>query len=167
MKIALGVSGGIAAYKAAELTRLLQQEGLRVQVVMTEHAQEFVRPLTFAALTGEKVITSLFDGGDEPAGAASSVEHIALARTIDALVVVPATANIIAKMASGVADDFLTTLYLATQAPVLIAPANEGLRPKHGRPPPPWSFGEVRLAYRPAPAKKRCWSQRRNRPRAV
>lgn len=123
MKIALGVSGGIAAYKAAELTRLLQQEGLRVQVVMTEHAQEFVRPLTFAALTGEKVITSLFDGGDEPAGAASSVEHIALARTIDALVVVPATANIIAKMASGVADDFLTTLYLATQAPVLIAPA--------------------------------------------
>ena len=123
MKIALGVSGGIAAYKAAELTRLLQQEGLRVQVVMTEHAQEFVRPLTFAALTGEKVITSLFDGGDEPAGAASSVAHIALARTIDALVVVPATANIIAKMASGVADDFLTTLYLATQAPVLIAPA--------------------------------------------
>ncbi len=123
MKIALGVSGGIAAYKAAELTRLLQQKGLRVQVVMTEHAQEFVRPLTFAALTGEKVITSLFDGGDEPAGAASSVAHIALARTIDALVVVPATDNIIAKMASGVADDFLTTLYLATQAPVLIAPA--------------------------------------------
>jgi phosphopantothenoylcysteine decarboxylase/phosphopantothenate--cysteine ligase len=123
MKIALGVSGGIAAYRAAEFVRLLQQEGVTVQVVMTDHAQEFIRPLTFAALTGEKVITSMFSGEADGSGAESSVEHIALARTIDALVIVPATANLIAKMASGIADDFLTTLYVATKAPVLVAPA--------------------------------------------
>lgn len=123
MKIALGVSGCIAAYKAAELVRLLQQEGLSVQVVMTKSAQEFVRPLTFAALTGQKVITGMFGGGAEPANVENAVEHIGVADSIDALVVAPATANLLGKLAQGIADDFLTTLYLATKAPVLVAPA--------------------------------------------
>jgi len=123
MRVALGVSGGVAAYKAAELVRKLQQYGIDVQVVMTESAQEFVTPLTFAALTGQKVITEMF--GTESAGAnvESAIEHIAVAQRIDLLVVAPATANVIAKMARGVADDFLTTLYLATTAPVVVAPA--------------------------------------------
>jgi phosphopantothenoylcysteine decarboxylase/phosphopantothenate--cysteine ligase len=123
MRVALGVSGGVAAYKAAELVRRLQQEGLDVQVIMTESAQEFVTPLTFAALTGQKVITRMF--GEEPAAAnvESAIEHIAVAQRIDLLVVAPATANVIAKMARGIADDFLTTLYLATTAPVIVAPA--------------------------------------------
>ncbi len=123
MRIALGVSGGVAAYKAAELVRRLQQERLDVEVVMTAGAQEFITPLTFAALTGHKVITSLF--GQEPASAnvESAIEHIAVAQRIDALVIAPATANVLAKMARGVADDFLTTLYLATTAPVIVAPA--------------------------------------------
>ncbi len=123
MKIALGVSGCIAAYKAAELVRLLQQEGLSVQVVMTKSAQEFVRPLTFAALTGQKVITEMFGDGTEPANVENAVEHIGVADSIDALVVAPATANLLGKLAQGIADDFLTTLYLATKAPVLVAPA--------------------------------------------
>ena len=123
MRVALGVSGGVAAYKAAELVRRLQQEGIDVQVVMTKSAQEFITPLTFAALTGQKVITEMF--GDESAGAnvESAIEHIAVAQRIDLLVVAPATANVIAKMARGIADDFLTTLYLATTAPVVVAPA--------------------------------------------
>jgi phosphopantothenoylcysteine decarboxylase/phosphopantothenate--cysteine ligase len=123
MKIALGVTGGIAAYKAAELVRLLQDRGLRVQVVMTRAAQEFVRPLTFAALSGEKVITDLFGAGAEEPNIDSAVEHIAVAQAIDALVVAPATADVIAKFAHGEANDFLTTLFLATTAPVVIAPA--------------------------------------------
>ena len=123
MKIALGVSGGIAAYKAAEIVRLLQDRGIRVQVVMTRAAQEFVRPLTFAALSGEKVITDLFGSGTEEPNIDSAVEHIAVAQSIDALVVAPATADVIAKFAQGVATDFLTTLFLATTAPVVIAPA--------------------------------------------
>ncbi len=123
MKIALGVSGGIAAYKAAELVRLLQDRGLRVQVVMTRAAQEFVRPLTFAALSGEKVITDLFGSGASEPNIDSAVEHIAVAQAIDALVVAPATADILAKFAQGIADDFLTTLFLATTAPVIVAPA--------------------------------------------
>src|SRR5213595_3111750 len=124
MKIALGVCGGIAAYKAAEITRLLQDRGIRVQVVMTASAQEFVRPLTFAALSGEKVITSMFaaDAGSE-ANIDSAIEHIGVAQSIDALLVVPATADVLAKFAQGVANDFLTTLYLATTAPVVVAPA--------------------------------------------
>src|SRR6204780_3527111 len=122
MKIALGVTGGVAAYKAAELVRRLQQEKLDVQVVMTRSAQEFITPLTFAALTGQKVITDLF-GGESPANVESAIEHIAVAQRIDALVVAPATANILAKLARGIADDFLTTLYLATKAPVIVAPA--------------------------------------------
>jgi phosphopantothenoylcysteine decarboxylase / phosphopantothenate---cysteine ligase len=125
MRIALGVTGGIAAYKAAEITRLLQDVGVRVQVVMTRSAQEFVRPLTFAALTGQKVITSLFgpEGAESVANLDSAVEHIAVAQEIDALLVAPATADILAKFANGLAGDFLTTLYLATKAPVVIAPA--------------------------------------------
>jgi phosphopantothenoylcysteine decarboxylase/phosphopantothenate--cysteine ligase len=123
MKVALGVTGGIAAYKAAELVRLLQDRGIRVQVVMTRAAQEFVRPLTFAALSGEKVITDLFSAGAEDPNIDSAVEHIAVAQTIDALVVAPATADVIARFAHGEANDFLTTLFLATTAPVVIAPA--------------------------------------------
>lgn len=124
MKIALGVTGGIAAYKAAEIVRLLQDRGIRVQVVMTRAAQEFVRPLTFAALSGEKVITSMFSSGEEqPANIDSAIEHIAVAQSIDALLVAPATADVIAHFAQGIASDFLTTLYLATTAPVVVAPA--------------------------------------------
>jgi phosphopantothenoylcysteine decarboxylase/phosphopantothenate--cysteine ligase len=123
MKVALGVSGGIAAYKAAELVRLLQDRGLSVQVIMTRAAQEFVRPLTFAALSGEKVITDLFGAGAEEPNIDSAVEHIAVAQSIDALVVAPATADVLAKFAHGEANDFLTTLFLATTAPVVVAPA--------------------------------------------
>ena len=124
MKIALGVTGGIAAYKAAEIVRFLQDRGIRVQVIMTRAAQEFVRPLTFAALSGEKVITSMFAAGDEQQpNIDSAIEHIAVAQSIDALVIVPATADVLAHFAQGIASDFLTTLYLATTAPVVVAPA--------------------------------------------
>ena len=124
MRVALGVSGGVAAYKAAELVRRLQQEGIDVQVVMTRSAQEFITPLTFAALTGQKVITEMFGGeAQPPANVESAIEHIAVAQRIDVLVVAPATANVMAKLARGIADDFLTTLYLATTAPVIVAPA--------------------------------------------
>lgn len=124
MKIALGVTGGIAAYKAAEIVRLLQDRGLRVQVIMTRAAQEFVRPLTFAALSGEKVITGMFaPSGEQASNIDSAVEHIAVAQSIDALVVAPATADTLAHFAQGIASDFLTTLYLATTAPVVVAPA--------------------------------------------
>ena len=124
MRIVLGVTGGVAAYKAAELVRRLQQEKLDIQVVMTRSAREFVQPLTFAALTGQKVITEMF--GSESGAAAnveSAIEHIAVAQRIDLLLVAPATADILAKFARGIADDFLTTLYLATKAPVVVAPA--------------------------------------------
>ncbi len=125
MKIALGVSGGVAAYKAAEIVRLLQDRGIRVQVVMTAGAQEFIRPLTFAALSGEKVITGLFapESGDGQANVDSAIEHIAVAQSIDALLVAPATADVLARFAQGIANDFLSTLYLATTAPVVVAPA--------------------------------------------
>jgi phosphopantothenoylcysteine decarboxylase/phosphopantothenate--cysteine ligase len=123
MKIALGVSGGIAAYKSAEIVRLLQERGIRVQVVMTRAAQEFIRPLTFAALSGEKVITDLFGTRESEANLESAIEHIAVAQGIDALVVAPATADVLAKFAQGIANDFLSTLYLATTAPVVVAPA--------------------------------------------
>ncbi len=123
MKVALGVSGGIAAYKAAEIVRLLQDRGIRVQVIMTRAAQEFIRPLTFAALSGEKVITDMFAAGNEAPNIDSAVEHIAVAQSIDALLVAPATADVLAKFAQGIANDFLTTLYLATTAPVVVAPA--------------------------------------------
>jgi phosphopantothenoylcysteine decarboxylase/phosphopantothenate--cysteine ligase len=124
MRIALGVTGGVAAYKAAELVRRLQQEKLDVQVVMTRGAQEFITPLTFAALTGQKVITDLFAAaGGAPANVESAIEHIAVAQRIDLLVVAPATADVIGKFAHGIAEDFLGTLYLATKAPVVVAPA--------------------------------------------
>jgi phosphopantothenoylcysteine decarboxylase/phosphopantothenate--cysteine ligase len=124
MKVALGVTGGIAAYKAAEIVRLLQDRGIRVQVIMTRAAQEFVRPLTFAALSGEKVIAGMFAAGEEhAANIDSAIEHIAVAQSIDVLVVAPATADVLAQFAQGIAGDFLTTLYLATTAPVVVAPA--------------------------------------------
>jgi len=124
MRITLGVTGGVAAYKAAELVRRLQQEGYNVQVVMTRSAREFITPLTFAALSGQKVITDLFgDSSGSEANLESAIEHIAVAQRTDLLLVAPATADIIAKFARGVADDFLTTLYLASTAPVVIAPA--------------------------------------------
>jgi phosphopantothenoylcysteine decarboxylase/phosphopantothenate--cysteine ligase len=124
MRITLGVTGGVAAYKAAELVRRLQQDNFTVQVVMTRGAREFVTPLTFAALSGQKVITDLFsneEGGE--ANLDSAIEHIAVAQRTDLLLVAPATADILAKFAGGIADDFLTTLYLASTAPVVLAPA--------------------------------------------
>ncbi len=123
MKIALGVSGGIAVYKAAEIVRLLQDRGIRVQVIMTAAAQEFVRPLTFAALSGEKVITDMFGSAESVANVDSAVEHIAVAQSIDALLIAPATADVLARFAQGISNDFLSTLYLATTAPVVVAPA--------------------------------------------
>jgi phosphopantothenoylcysteine decarboxylase/phosphopantothenate--cysteine ligase len=124
MRITLGVTGGVAAYKSAELVRRLQQEGHTVQVVMTRAAREFITPLTFAALSGQKVITDLFgdaQGGD--ANLESAIEHIAVAQRTDLLLVAPATADMLAKFARGIADDFLSTLYLASTAPVVVAPA--------------------------------------------
>jgi phosphopantothenoylcysteine decarboxylase/phosphopantothenate--cysteine ligase len=126
MRITLGVSGGVAAYKSAELVRRLQQEGHSVQVVMTRAAREFITPLTFAALSGQKVITDLFAGegsGNGEANLESAIEHIAVAQRTDLLVVAPATADILAKFARGIANDFLSTLYLASTAPVVVAPA--------------------------------------------
>jgi phosphopantothenoylcysteine decarboxylase/phosphopantothenate--cysteine ligase len=122
--VTVGVSGGIAAYKAAELVRALQRRATEVHVVMTESASRFVQPLTFASLTGHRVITSLWDewaGEREPEQ--KGIEHIAEAQWAEALVVAPATANILAKFAHGIADDFLSTMYLATPAPVVVAPA--------------------------------------------
>ncbi len=116
--IAIGVCGGIGAYKSVEVVRGLQKQGHDVVAVMTRAAKQFVGELTFEAITRHKVLTSQF----EP-GANSDIEHISLASTIDLLLVAPATANIIGKFANGIADDFLTSLYLATKAPVLVAPA--------------------------------------------
>ena len=119
-KVTLGVTGGIAAYKSAELVRALQQHALDVHVVMTRAAEEFVRPLTFAALTGHKVITSMWQTDAYEGG---SIEHISEAESTNLLLVAPATAHTLAKFAHGLADDFLSTLYLATTAPVMVAPA--------------------------------------------
>ena len=116
MRIILGVGGGIAAYKSAELARLLMERGHAVQAVMTRAAEEFIRPLTFAALTGEKVLNDLF-------AIESAIEHIAVAQRHELLAIAPATADLMAKLAGGLADDFLTTLYLAFTGPVVIAPA--------------------------------------------
>src|SRR5438105_780237 len=118
MLIALGVTGGIGAYKAVEVVRGLQKRGHDVVAVMTHSATRFVGPVTFEAITRRRVIVDQFD-----AGMNADIEHIALASTIDLLLIAPATANIIGKMAHGIADDFLSTLYLATRAPVLVAPA--------------------------------------------
>jgi phosphopantothenoylcysteine decarboxylase/phosphopantothenate--cysteine ligase len=116
MKIILGVGGGIAAYKSAELARLLMQEGHAVQAVMTRAAQEFISPLTFAALTGRKTLTDLF-------AIESAIEHIAIARENELMAIAPATADLVAKLAHGLADDMLTTLYLAFTGPVVVAPS--------------------------------------------
>jgi phosphopantothenoylcysteine decarboxylase / phosphopantothenate---cysteine ligase len=125
MRVTVGVSGGIAAYKAAELVRALQRQAVEVHVVMTESAQKFVQPLTFAALTSHKVITSLWSESDanENDRDENGIDPIAEAQWCDALVVAPATANVLAKFAHGIADDFLSTMVLATTAPVLVAPA--------------------------------------------
>ena len=123
MRITMGVTGGVAAYKAAELVRLLQQDGFTMEVVMTRGAREFITPLTFAALSGQKVITDLFGNSENEANLESAIEHIAVAQRTDLLLVAPATADIIAKFARGIADDFLSTLYLASTAPVVVAPA--------------------------------------------
>ena len=117
-KILLGVTGGIACYKAADLTSALVQHGAQVSVVMTENAQEFVTPLTFQALSGRRVYTDLFIDAD-----AHSSEHIALTDWADMVVVAPATADIIGKYVAGIADDILSTLLLAADVPVLVAPA--------------------------------------------
>jgi phosphopantothenoylcysteine decarboxylase/phosphopantothenate--cysteine ligase len=124
-KVTVGVCGGIAAYKSVELVRLLQDAGYDPHVVMTRAAEEFVRPLTFAAISGHKVITTLWgeDGGVVRDGDESSIEHIHEAQTTKLLIVAPATADTLAKFAHGLADDFLSTMFLATTAPVIVAPA--------------------------------------------
>jgi phosphopantothenoylcysteine decarboxylase / phosphopantothenate---cysteine ligase len=121
--VALGVGGGIAAYKAAELARALMERGFSVQVLMTRSAEEFIRPLTFAALTGRKVITSLFSAASAEDTLSSAIEHIRVAQENQVLVIAPATADLLAKLAHGLADDFLTTTYLAFTGPVVLAPA--------------------------------------------
>src|SRR5215813_11489414 len=123
MNLALGVGGGIAAYKAAELARALMTRGFSVQVLMTAAAEEFVRPLTFAALTGHKVITGLFSAASAEDTLSSAIEHIRVAQENEILVVAPATADLLAKFAHGIADDFLTTMYLAFTGRVVLAPA--------------------------------------------
>jgi phosphopantothenoylcysteine decarboxylase / phosphopantothenate---cysteine ligase len=114
--IALGVTGGIGAYKAVEIARGLQQQGHEVVAIMTRSARRFVQPLTFEAITRREVITGLWTPGSN-----AEIEHIAIASSIDLLLVAPATANTLAKFAHGIADDFLTSLYLATTAPVVVA----------------------------------------------
>jgi phosphopantothenoylcysteine decarboxylase/phosphopantothenate--cysteine ligase len=123
VNVALGVGGGIAAYKAAELARALMTRGFTVNVVMTRAAEEFVRPLTFAALTGRKVITNLFSAGSAEDTLSSAIEHIRVAQENEILVVAPATADLLAKFANGLADDFLSTTYLAFTGRVVLAPA--------------------------------------------
>src|SRR5947209_4333387 len=117
-RVALGVSGGIAAYKAVEVLRGLQRAGCEVRVCMTRHACEFVQPLTFRALSGSYVIVDDY-AADNP----DPIAHITFSQTVDLFIVAPATANAIAKFANGIADDFLSSTYLACSAPVLIAPA--------------------------------------------
>jgi phosphopantothenoylcysteine decarboxylase / phosphopantothenate---cysteine ligase len=123
MKVALGVGGGIAAYKSAELARALMERGCSVEVIMTAAAEEFIRPLTFAALTGHKVITGLFSAASAEDTLSSAIEHIRVAQDNDVLVVAPATADLLAKFAHGLADDFLSTMYLAFPGRVVLAPA--------------------------------------------
>src|SRR2546421_12388950 len=117
-KVALGISGGIAAYKAAEVLRGLQRAGCTVRVAMTKRACEFIRPLTFRALSGAHVIVDDY-APDNP----DPIAHITFSQSVDLLLIAPATANIIAKFANGIADDFLSSTYLASTAPVLVAPA--------------------------------------------
>src|SRR5580658_391484 len=123
MNVALGVGGGVAAYKAAELARALMERGFTVQAILTPAAEEFVRPLTFAALTGRKVLTNLFSAASSEDTLASAIEHIRVAEENQILVIAPATADLLAKLAHGLAGDFLTTMYLAFTGPVVLAPA--------------------------------------------
>jgi phosphopantothenoylcysteine decarboxylase/phosphopantothenate--cysteine ligase len=123
MNVALGVGGGIAAYKAAELARALMERGFTVDVVMTRAAEEFIRPLTFAALTGRKVHTHLFSAASAEDTLSSAIEHIRIGQENELLVVAPATADLLAKFAHGLADDLLTTTYLAFTGTVVLAPA--------------------------------------------
>lgn len=118
MKVALGVTGCIGAYKAVHILRGLQKRGVDVQVVMTRSATQFVTPLTFQAISGNPVITEMFAPTDDP-----EIKHIEIGQSVDLLLVAPATANILAKFAHGIADDFLSTLYISTTAPVMVAPA--------------------------------------------
>src|SRR5215213_7550569 len=117
-RVGLGVCGGIAAYKAIEVLRLLQKQNCEVRVAMTSHATEFVQPLTFKALTENYVLVDDYDPNNP-----DPIAHINFSQNIDLLLIVPATANVLAKFASGVADDFLTSTYLASNAPVMVAPA--------------------------------------------
>src|SRR5579863_5982987 len=123
MKVALGVSGGIACYKAAEILRRLQDRGVDVTVLMTKGATQFVTPLTFRALSGSKVYVDIFEGPRSGGDFEGAFDHIFVAQSSDLFLVAPATADCIARMAAGVADDFLTTFHLAVTAPVVIAPA--------------------------------------------
>ncbi len=123
MNVVLGVGGGIAAYKSAELARALMERGMRVQVVMTQAACQFITPLTLASLTGRKVITNLFSSGTPEETLSSAIEHIGVAQDHEILVIAPATADLLARLAHGLADDFLTTLYLAFTGRVILAPA--------------------------------------------
>ncbi len=123
MNVALGVGGGIAAYKAAELARALMERGFTVDVVMTRAAEEFIRPLTFAALTGRKVHTYLFSAASAEDTLSSAIEHIRIGQENHLLVVAPATADLLGKFAHGLADDLLTTTYLAFTGTVVLAPA--------------------------------------------
>lgn len=116
--VVLGVTGGIAAYKSAALTSLLVKAGAQVQVIMTEHARQFIAPLTFESLTGRRCLTDTFDRNHE-----YSTEHVELAKEADVVMIAPATANIIAKIAHGMADDMLTTTVLACDCPKIVAPA--------------------------------------------
>ena len=118
LRVALGITGGIAAYKSAEVVRSLTRAGCEVHVLMTAHAREFITPLTLQTLSGHRVLTDLWD-----LSLGADIQHIALARDLDLMLVAPATADILAKLAHGIADDFLTTFYLAVTSPVLIAPA--------------------------------------------
>ena len=117
-RIVLGITGGIAAYKVAELTRLLVKDGVQVDVVMTEGATQFVTPMTLQALSGRAVLTSLW-----ASGADNAMGHIALSRGADAIVVAPASANFLAKLANGLADDLLSTLCIARECPLIVVPA--------------------------------------------
>ena len=118
-RVILGVTGSIAAYKSAEIIRGLIEKGLKVSVIMTKEAEHFITPLTLASLSGEKVYRKMFSKKDDSEG----ISHIALAQEADVFLIAPATANIIGKLANGIADDLLTCIALATKAPILIAPA--------------------------------------------
>src|SRR6056297_1802506 len=126
-RILLGITGGIAAYKSAELVRLLKKSGREVRVVMTRGAEAFITPLTFQALSGEPVRTSLLDPEAE-----AGMGHIELAKWADQIVVAPASADFMARLANGLADDLLTTLCCATEAPIALAPAmNQAMWSNH------------------------------------